>query len=227
MGNPASPLRRSEGLGPELAAALVLALPAWWLARPDGMWLGISGRAWMVAALAVPVLHQMVAGIGWRLQLVDRWFTSRFGTRALAAFGAWFFPLFALRPVVVVGVAMADAGSVWSPGPTSFALAALLAAPAIWTFVSVARWFGLRRALGADHFDEDFDEPFVRRGAFAVVPNAMYVFGFLALWAIAVAAGSGAALAAAAFQHAFIWAHYWWVERPDMEVIYGDRPVAR
>jgi hypothetical protein len=225
MGTPAPPLRRTEGLGLELAAALVLAVPAWLLGQPDGAWLGVPGRAWMAAALAVPVLHQMIAAIGWRAELVDRWFTRRYGARALTVFGAGFFPLFALRPVVVLGVAGADVGSLWAPGVPSFAVAAVLAAPAIWTFVSVARFFGLRRALGADHFEEDFSEPFVRRGAFALVPNAMYVFGFLALWAIAVAAGSRAALAAAAFQHAFIWAHYRWVERPDMEVIYGNRPI--
>jgi hypothetical protein len=54
----------------------------------------------------------------------------------------------------------------------------------------------------------------------------MYALGFLALWAIGIAAGSRAALVAAAFQHAFIWAHYRWIERADMQVIYEGRPLA-
>jgi protein-S-isoprenylcysteine O-methyltransferase Ste14 len=138
-----------------------------------------------------------------------------------------FLPLFALRPVVVAAVGLADAGSLWAPGTVSLAAGVAVSAPALWTFASVARYFGIRRALGVDHFDRDFDAPLVRRGAFAVVPNAMYVFGFLLLWGIAVATGSRAALAAAAFQHALIWAHYRGVERPDMEVIYEGRPVQR
>lgn len=226
MGVSTEPLRRSEGFGRQLGAFLLLGGLAWWLARPGGSWLGWSVRTWMAAAIAVPVIHQMVAGIGWRVELVDRWFSRRFGAYGLRVFGAVFFPLFALRPLVVLGVAVSDAGSLWEPGTASFASAAVVATPAVWTFVSVARYFGARRALGADHFDRHFDEPFVRRGAFAVVPNAMYAFGFLALWAIAVAAGSRAALVAAAFQHAGIWAHYWWIERADIEVIYAGRPTA-
>jgi hypothetical protein len=226
MDRPAVPLRRWQGLAPQLGTAVLLGIVAWWLAEPDGTWLGLSGRAWLLAALVVPTVHQVVVAVGWRLELFDRRVTGWFGGRALTAFGAVFLPLFALRPLVVLGTGFADVGSLWRPGPLAGLAAAVLAAPALWTFASVARYFGLRRALGADHFEPDFDAPLVRRGAFAVVPNAMYVLGFLALWAIAVATGSRAALVAAGFQHALIWAHYLWTERPDMEVIYGGRPLA-
>jgi hypothetical protein len=220
-----APLRRAEGLSIEVVAAVVLGTVAWWVADPGGTRLGWPGQTWMAAAVAVPVVHQLVVAVGWRAELFDRWFTRHFGDRALLVFGALFFPLFLLRPVVVLGVALADRGSLWTPGTASFAAAAVLAAPALWTFVSVIRYFGIRRALGVDHFDPGFDEPLVRSGAFAVVPNAMYVLGFLALWAIAIAAGSRAGLAAAGFQHAFIWAHYWAIERPDMQAIYGSRTL--
>lgn len=221
------PLRRAEGFGRQLLAAAVLAAMTWWLAGPTGSWLGWSGQAWLAAGIAVPLAHQLFAGLGWRVELFDRWFTRRFGDHGLRVFGVGFFALFVLRPVVVLGVAASSPGTLFAPGVASFVAAALIAAPVIWTFASVARYFGIPRALGVDHFERDFDEPFVRRGAFAVVPNAMYVFGFLALWAIAVAAGSRAGLAAAAFQHALIWTHYRWIERPDMQVIYAGRPIAR
>jgi hypothetical protein len=226
MSQDLEPLRGTDGFAPQVAAASVLGVLAWWLGQPAGTWLGWSGRTWMAAAIAVPVVHQLFAGIGWRAELVDRRFTRRFGDRGLRVFGAVFLPLLALRPALVLGVAMSDTGSAWRPGALSTAVAIVLAVPAVWTFVSVARFFGIRRALGADHFDRGVGGPLVERGAFAVVPNAMYVLGFLALWAIAVAAGSRAALAAAAFQHAFIWAHYRWIERPDMQVIYEGRPMA-
>lgn len=225
MAETTEPLRRGDGFVPQLAAAVPLGGLAWWLGEPSGTWLGLTGRAWMSAAIAVPIVHQLVAGIGWRAELFDRWFTRRFGVQGLRVFGAAFLPLFALRPVVVLGVAMSDAGSAWDPGTVASVVAVTFAAPAAWTFASVARHFGIRRALGVDHFDRDFDEPFVRRGAFAAVPNAMYALGFLALWAIGIAAGSRAALAAAAFQHGFIWAHFRWIERPDMQVIYEGRPM--
>jgi protein-S-isoprenylcysteine O-methyltransferase Ste14 len=103
--------------------------------------------------------------------------------------------------------------------------AAVVAAPALWTVYSVGRWFGARRALGVDHFEPGFDEPLVRRGAFAFVPNAMYTLAFLLLWAFAIAAGSRATLVTAAYQHALIWVHYFATERPDMQVIYEGRPL--
>ena len=220
------PLRRSEGFGRQLLAAALLAAATWWLAGPTGSWLGWSGQAWLAAGIVVPVAHQVLAGVGWRAELFDRWFTRRFGRHGLRVFGAGFFTLFVLRPVVVLGVAASSPGTLWDPSAASLVAAAVLAAPAVWTFLSVALYFGIPRALGVDHFQPGYDEPLVQRGAFAVVPNAMYVFGFLALWAIAVALGSRAGLAAAAFQHAMIWAHYRWIEQPDMDVIYAGRPIA-
>lgn len=136
----------------------------------------------------------------WRAELFTRAWTRRLGTQALRVFGAGFFVLFALRLV-----------------------ACLVAAPAVWALHSVARWFGIRRALGVDHFEPGFDEPLVRRGAFARVPHAMYTLAFLLLWAIAIAAGSRAALVAAGTQRALVWVHYLATERPDMQVTYGGR----
>jgi len=50
----------------------------------------------------------------------------------------------------------------------------------------------------------------------------MYTFAFLAFWAVALLAGSRAALASALFQHAYIWVHMYCTEEPDMRVIYGS-----
>jgi protein-S-isoprenylcysteine O-methyltransferase Ste14 len=80
----------------------------------------------------------------------------------------------------------------------------------------------LIRALGGDHFRAEIREmPMVRKGAFRWSENAMYVFVFLGLWAIALLTGSQAALGLALFQHAYIWIHYYCTEKPDMELIYG------
>jgi hypothetical protein len=98
-----------------------------------------------------------------------------------------------------------------------------LLVPALYTLWSVARYFGFARAMGGDHFRRGFRAmPLVRQGAFRYSSNAMYSFAFLALWSIAVLADSRAALAAALFQHAYIWVHMFCTESPDMKVLYGS-----
>ena len=102
-------------------------------------------------------------------------------------------------------------------------LAIVLLLPSLYTAWSVQRYFGFARAAGGDHFRRRYREmPLVTRGAFAWTPNAMYTFGFLGLWAIALLARSHAGLVAALFQHAYIWVHYACTEQPDMELLYGN-----
>ncbi len=86
---------------------------------------------------------------------------------------------------------------------------------------SVARYFGLSRAAGADHFEERYRTlPLVREGIFRWTGNGMYGVAFLGPWGLALLLGSTGALIAAAFGHAYIWLHYYATERPDMEFIY-------
>src|SRR5438093_373826 len=100
--------------------------------------------------------------------------------------------------------------------------------PSLYTAWSVQRYFGFARAAGADHFRRRYREmPLVTRGAFAWTPNAMYTFGFLGLWAVALFGRSHAGLVAALFQHAYIWVHYACTEQPDMELLYGNPGTSR
>jgi hypothetical protein len=95
----------------------------------------------------------------------------------------------------------------------------------VWTMHSVKTYFGFARALGGDHFFERYRAmPMVRGGAFAWSSNAMYSFGFLGLWGIALIARSQASLAVALFQHAYIWVHWYCTEQPDCVLLYGLPP---
>ena len=86
------------------------------------------------------------------------------------------------------------------------------------------RYFGMARAAGADHFDARYrDMPLVDKGIFRFTNNGMYAFAFLVFWAIAIGFGSLAALAIAAFSHAYIWVHFYATETPDMDFLYGSR----
>jgi hypothetical protein len=196
-----------------------------YLAQPalDGSsWLGIRDWTWFYAVLVVAIIHQVLGWFVFRSQLVFGLFTRLLGNRDLIVWALLFMPLLWARVLLLVGLGLADAGSLtWWRG-LQIVLGLILLGPALYTLWSVAHFFGLWRALGADHFRQAYRTmPLVKAGAFRYSPNAMYAFAFLGLWAIALLFGSRAALIAALFQHAYIWVHMCCTEDPDMRLIYG------
>lgn len=206
------------------AAAVVLVAVARVLAAPalDGSaWLGVTDRAWFWSVVGVSLVHQAYVWVAWRAQLGWGVFTRAFGDCDLAVHGAVFAPLLVARVVAVAALALADPGTLVLPRWLAVALGVAVLVPSLYTLYSVARYFGFVRALGADHFRTSYRTGgLVDEGAFAWSPNAMYAYGLLALWSVALLAGSHAALVAALFQHAFVWAHYVATERPDAALVY-------
>jgi hypothetical protein len=146
-----------------------------------------------------------------------------FGKADMVIWAVMFLPLLLARPLLVIGLAMTDRGSLPLQRWIEILLGIALLFPTLSTFWSVAKYFGLARALGGDHFRQKYREmPMVREGAFRWSSNAMYSFAFLGLWAIALLLGSQAALSLALFQHAYIWVHFWCTENPDIELM-SDR----
>ncbi len=198
---------------------------AFYLASPalDGSsWLGIPDQTWFFASILTAIVHQVVGWFVFRFQLVFSLFSRLFGRHDLLAWGIIFFPLMLLRPILSLGLALADTGSL-EPFRTLQVLAGvILLIPAIYTGWSIGRYFGISRALGGDHFRQEYrDMSLVREGAFKYSSNAMYTFVFLLFWSIALFTGSRAALASALFQHAYIWVHMYCTESPDMRILYG------
>ena len=202
-----------------------LLLGAMYVARPAldrSAWLGITDEAWFYAALAVTVVHQVIVWFVFRAQLLFNLFSRLFGRYDLMVWGAIFMPLLILRPLLTVGLAAADAGSLEAYRAVQIVVGLVLLVPAIYAMWSVKVYFGIGRALGGDHFRQHYRElPMVTEGAYRYSSNAMYTFVFLGLWSIALLAGSRAALGVALFQHAYIWVHMYCTEAPDMRVIYG------
>ncbi|MCE7988686.1 MAG: hypothetical protein DYG89_46620 [Caldilinea sp. CFX5] len=194
-----------------------------YLAQPalDGtIWLGIADDQWFYALLIVVIVHQVVGWFVFRTQLVFSLFSRLFGTYDMVVWGVIFFPLFLLRPLLSLGLGLADAGSLASFQGLQTLLGLVLLLPALYTGWSVARYFGIARALGGDHFRQAYRElPLVKEGAFRYNANAMYAFAFLLFWSIALLTHSRAALASALFQHAYIWVHMACTEEPDMRVL--------
>jgi hypothetical protein len=195
----------------------VLLAASFWLANAKN--LESTTRAWFIASISIPVVHQVFVWLAWRSELCFSAITkARF-----PIYGIVFMVLLISRPLAVLGLAISDQESIELPVAVRIAVPILLAIPAIYTFYSVARYFGVSRAMGIDHFDPNYrDAPLVKEGIFKWASNSMYVFGFFIFWVIAIAFSSKAALVAAGFNHAYIWVHYFCTERPDMSFIYGE-----
>lgn len=187
-----------------------------------GEFLGLKTKAWFWLAVAIPVAHQAYVWLVWRLQLHFRLPQRLLGHAALPVYGAGFMVLFGSRILALIGLAVADAGSLSAPKSLLDLLAVVLAVPTAYLMYSVIRYFGLRRALGADHFEAAYRTmPMVKQGIYRYTDNGMYAFGFLGLYIPGLAWASGLALWVALFSHAYVWVHYYCTEVPDMRAIYG------
>jgi hypothetical protein len=191
--------------------------------RIGSLW-GIATSTWYWISIAVPVLHQVFVGLAWRAQLHSRWMTNLFGKQDFLIYSIAFNILFVSRPISQILLGISNANSLSMDWTWRILLGAALSVPFVYLAYSVLRYFGYKRALGADHFDERYrDIPFIEDGIFKYTNNGMYLFGFLIFWVISILTASKAALVAAGFSHLYIWVHYYTTEKPDMQHIYGSK----
>jgi len=195
---------------------------------PGGEWMGLKDHQLLALMAVIVPVHQVIVALVFRLQLMHGLFTRLFGAKDLFVWGTIFLPLLILRFLAVAGLALSTSGSLNQLLPETFRipgiiLGILLLIPAVYTIYSVFRYFGLTRALGADHFREEYRHlPLENRGMFRYSSNAMYVYALFIMWALALLTWSWPALIAALYQHLAIWIHWYCTEAPDMEVIYGS-----
>ncbi|MFW5695695.1 MAG: methyltransferase, partial [Alkalispirochaeta sp.] len=182
-------------------------------------------------SIAIAVIHQLWVTVWWRMQIARAPWDANTGrvrvvpprAALFRVYGGVFFLLFAARMASVVAIAAVNREQISISWSVRGMVTIGLALPAVWLFYSVVRYFGMVRASGADHFDPAApDWPMEHRGVFRYTRNGMYTLGLLVLWIPGVLAASPAALISAAFQHAYIWVHYWCTELPDMRAIYGS-----
>jgi protein-S-isoprenylcysteine O-methyltransferase Ste14 len=188
-----------------------------------GLW-GWGTLTWYWVAAGIAVAHQTYVWVCWRLELHTRGLSRLLGEYAFGFFGIGFAGLGLSRVTVVVVLAVANRGTLPVPEGVAQGLAVVALLPSLYLFYSVHRYFGFRRALGADHFVPDYRYlPLVREGIFRYTKNGMYVFGLLILWVPGLWFGSTAAVVIALFNHLYIWIHYHATEKPDMQYIYEGR----
>lgn len=188
-----------------------------------GKFWGISTPQWFWLAIALPIMHQMFIWFCWRTQLHGKLITGIFGNMGFTVY-AFIFAFFGFsRIAAVLALAISNRDTLVTDIFILRIFAVIITIPALYLLYSVARYFSFKRAMGMDHFDEDYRlKPLVRKGIFRFTRNGMYIIGFLFLWLPALWFASAAALCAALFNHLYIWVHYFTTELPDMKRIYGE-----
>jgi hypothetical protein len=209
-----------------LMIALLLAGVAWATRIPgvlEGSHRGIPTSEWFWWSIAVPIVHQTWVWLCWRLELHHKALSSSLGDWGFRIYAIGFATASLFRFYTIVGLGLANRGSLDISQTLLNVLALVMSIPTIYLFYSVGRYFSYQRALGADHFDESYrTRPLECRGIFRFTRNGMYIYGFFSIWIPGLLFASKAALLSAAFSHIYIWVHYYCTEKPDMSRIYGQ-----
>lgn len=206
---------------------VILLVSVYFLATGEvlsGQLWGRSTQTWFWIAVATPVLHQIIVALLWRAELHHHKLSDWFGDKAFSVYKVIFTILFLGRPVTLILLGISNANTLNLNPILAYGIAVILFILFAYTMYSVFNYFGMDRAYGIDHFDPSYrNKPFVKQGMFKYTDNAMYKFGFLILWVIALVFLSKAALLVAGFSHLYIWVHFYFTELPDIQYIYGAR----
>jgi hypothetical protein len=189
-----------------------------------GAFLGLSTKIWLWVSILIPILHQIYVFVLWRAELHYQLLSNAFKNNAFVIWGVGFMILFISRFISVVGLSIANRETLILPEWLVISFSSSFFLLVAYLVYSVLRYFGIKRAMGMDHFQPEVyrNLPFVKQGIFRWSSNAMYMFGFLFLWIPGLILGSKSALLSALFNHLYIWVHYFFTEYPDMKVIYPD-----
>jgi len=215
------------------ALALAVMLPILWLIGVNcvcfhrGELWGISTWNWFWIAVEIPIAHQVFVWFCWRTELHRGLINRVFGRHGFAIYAAFFTVFLVGRLFVISALSIASRETLLANHVLLKSLAVVVSVPVAYLMYSVARYFGILRAYGADHFDESYrSKPLEHRGIYRFTSNGMYTFGLMALYIPALWYASRPALVAAVFGHLYIWVHYFTTEAPDMRRIYGISSTA-
>jgi hypothetical protein len=184
----------------------------------------IPVEAAATASVIVGVVHQLWVLLFWRLELGSSAVSRRLSGSGFVVFAAGFVFLFASRFASLFVVAPLNSETIAVPFLYRLIPVGTLAALGFWGLHSVFRHFGMRRALGLDHFDPSIRRGgLVRGGAYRLTRNVMSVLVIPLFFLPGLLWASVASTILGAFHYLAVWAHYYCTELPDMEVMYGPR----
>lgn len=207
-----------ERQGYQIVFTIVATLAVLFLGRN----LSADPKLWLQLGLLIAIVHQTYVWFIWRLQLQSQWISKRFGEKGFDFYVVGFFLLFVSRLVATIILAYYDRHSIHIPTVLWWYLTASISVLSAYTFYSVARYFGMKRATGADHFFERYRKmPFVKQGMFQFSSNAMYLYGTLLILLPGIMGESYFAILLGIFNYLYVWVHYFCLEKPDIRRIYG------
>lgn len=195
----------------------------------DSRWYYLfNSMLWAKIAIVIAIIHQVIVAVVFRLELHKNWMTNRFGDRDMQVWAGVFLPFLVARPIAILMTGLSDTTSITSMRPLEILIGVIFIGGAVVGMHSVLVYFTIPRALGGDHFRDEYAEmPLVKEGIFKYTNNGMYGVVFFGLTGIALVLGSWNALVAALFQQAYIWVHMYCTEEPDMRRIYGASEVEK
>jgi len=184
----------------------------------------IDTTLWLWLGMIIPVVHQIYVWLAWRLEYHEQLISRTLGTeRGFQIYFIIFMFFMIARFVYSILIAIANQGSLGGNSLLFQILGLIILIPVVITMYAVINYFGLKRAAGADHFLEDYRHlGKVEGGIYDYVDNAMYWFALLVLFVPALLLDSAAGLITAAYSYVYIWVHYYTVESPDLEEIFGN-----
>ena len=188
-----------------------------------GTFLGITTSVWILLAFVLPIIHQVFVMIIWRLELHLSLVSRKLGSLGFLLYGFIFMILFLSRFLILMVLAIANSNTlILGDYSIHITLTMIFFLLGLYLIYSVERYFGIKRALGIDHFDSSYRKnSLLKKGIFRFIGNSMYVVGFLLFYIPGLVFSSLAALLMALIHHIYIWVHYYVTEKPDMERIYG------
>ena len=212
-----------------LLALLFLMVTGWYVTEDrdvyEGFWYGLTSVQWFWLAILIPIVHQLYVAIIWRVELYKGSFSAWLGWRkAFVWYAIGFAILFVGRLLILIPLGLSNHNTLAIEPLYAYIMAGVLTPFVIYLFYSVKKYFTIERAFGIDHFDKEYDVPYVKGGIFKYTSNGMYIFGLLILLLPGLLFLSKAALIAGLFNYLYIWVHYYCTELPDMKEIYGNTP---
>jgi hypothetical protein len=188
-----------------------------------GAFLGLSTTSWILFAFIIPLVHQIFVMVIWRLELHLSLISRKLGSLGFVIYGIIFMILFLSRFLILIPLAIANSNTlILGNYSIHIILILIFLLLGLYLGYSVERFFGIKRALGIDHFDLSYrNNGLIKKGIFRYIDASMYIVGFLLFYIPGLVFSSLSALLMALIHHIYIWVHYYVTEKPDMNRIYA------
>ncbi len=145
-----------------IISLLVLVFGVYWASGAEGILtgslFGMDTAFWFWLAITIPIVHQIFVLIIWRAELYYSTITRTFGGRGFTYNSVVFMILLVARPITITFLASSNQGSSHTNLRILHLITLVLLVPILYLLYSLVKYFGVKRALGIDHFEASYRE---------------------------------------------------------------------